>query len=335
MTITIPYGNRKVDLQEHLSGVLASHSQNTPYWKDKFTPKEVRRIVKDNLEDTLYSLSKLEVDPQLLRTRWTGFTPENLKNARCSFSSGTTGPQKYCLWGEDYINSHTDYLAYYITKQGIEIKNAIIQGPSSVYKDLNERFIHRIGGNPYFIGLRVEGVKPIMEQAAKKGHEEITRVMKEYFGIEIEKTKAILEHDDKINFMRSAWMILAPFEEFFGDKRNVDTVMVSGLGYSAQTHEMLKSKFKNVIPSYGYFAFGDALGVCKDDNVDYYPTFPHTIATVVRDNGDIAQYGEEGHPLFVIARPDLFLVLKESNEFATRVPPTGDFNWDGIRNPRR
>jgi hypothetical protein len=111
--------------------------------------------------------------------------------------------------------------------------------------------------------------------------------------------------------------------------------MVSGLGYNQQNHEMLKQKFKSIIPSYGYFAFGDALGIYKNGNLDYYPAFPYTIFSVVKENGEIAKYGEEGNPLFVIARPDLLLVLKESNEYATRVSPTDKFNWDGIRNPYR
>jgi hypothetical protein len=204
-----------------------------------------------------------------------------------------------------------------------------------VYKDINEGMINLLGRIPYFVGLRVEGIKPIMEKAMAKGLEEMIKVVKEYFAPEIEKTRRFLEHDEDINFMRSAWMMLAPFELFFGDKKNIETVMISGLGYNQQNHEMLKQKFKTVIPSYGYFAFGDALGKYENGNLSYYPAFPYTIFTVVKENGEIAKYGEEGNPLFVVARPDLLLVLKESNEFAIRALPTEKFLWDGIRNPYR
>jgi len=329
----VPWENRKIDLEAYLCDMLEYHRLNTPYWQKRLTPKLVEETVTSNLEETLYNLSKLEVDQNLLRTDWLSFKPRDLKNVKCSFSSGTTGPQKYCLWSEDYVRKQAEYSSYYLRDKGI--KNAIIQGPTSVYKDINEGMINLLGGIPYFVGLRVEGIKPLMEKAMAKGPEEMIKVVKEYFAPEIEKTRRFLEHDEDINFMRSAWMMLAPFELFFGDKRNIDTVMISGLGYNQQNHEMLKQKFKTVIPSYGYFAFGDALGKYENGNLSYYPAFPYTIFTVVKENGEIAKYGEEGNPLFVVARPDLLLVLKESNEFARRVPPTEKFEWDGIRNPYR
>ena len=329
----VPWENRKIDLEAYLYDILEYHRLNTPYWQKRLTPKLIEETVTSNLEETLYNLSKLEVDQNLLRTDWLSFKPINLKNVKCSFSSGTTGPQKYCLWSEDYIQKQAEYISFYLRDKGI--KNAIIHGPTSVYKDVNERAINLLGRIPYFVGLRVEGLKPVMEKAMAKGPEEMIKVVKEYFAPEIEKTRRFLEHDEDINFMRSAWMMLAPFELFFGDKRNIDTVMISGLGYNQQNHEMLKQKFKTVIPSYGYFAFGDALGKYENGNLSYYPAFPYTIFTVVKENGEIAKYGEEGNPLFVVARPDLLLVLKESNEFGRRAPPTEKFEWDGIRNPYR
>jgi hypothetical protein len=329
----VPWENRKIDLEAYLCDTLEHHRLNTPYWQKRLTPKLIEETVTSDLEETLYNLSKLEVDQNLLRTDWLSFKPRDLKNVKCSFSSGTTGPQKYCLWSEDYIQKQAEYISFYLRDKGI--KNAIIHGPTSVYKDVNERAINLLGRIPYFVGLRVEGLKPVMEKAMAKGPEEMIKVVKEYFAPEIEKTRRFLEHDEDINFMRSAWMMLAPFELFFGDKRNIDTVMISGLGYNQQNHEMLKQKFKTVIPSYGYFAFGDALGKYANGNLSYYPAFPYTIFTVVKENGEIAKYGEEGNPLFIIARPDLLLVLKESNEFARRAPPTEKFKWDGIRNPYR
>ena len=333
--ISVPYENRIADPAEHLSDILEYHRKNTPYWSEKLRNTKIDNLISSDIDTTLQALSSLEVPQHRLRTDWTDFKPRRLVNARCSFSSGTTGPQKYCLWSQDYCTRHPLYHKHYLSQRGIKIRNAVLHGPSSVYKDINERLVNSFGGTPYFVGLRVEGVKPVLDSAAKKGPDEIIRVVKEYFEIEIEKTRRFLDHDTNINCMRSAWMLLAPFEVFFGDKRNIDTVIVSGLGYTPQNHQMLKSKFKNVVHSYGYFAFGDALGVEKDGNLDYYPSFPYAIAAVVKENGELAAYGEQGHPVFIVARRDLFLVLKEDKEWATRVPPTQGFNWDGIRNPYR
>ena len=217
----------------------------------------------------------------------------------------------------------------------MKINNAIIQGPASVYKDVNEGVVNKFGGVPYFLPIPVGSIrKQELEYALKAGKEETIKLMKKYFGNVIENTRRFLERDKKINFMRSASVFLAYFEDLFGD-RKLDGVMVSGLGYSPQQHEFLKTKFKNVFPSYGYFAFGDALGKYTNGNLDYYPAFPYAMFTVIREDGELAKYGEEGNPLFVIARPDLFLVLREANEYVVRTPPTDEFKWDGIRNPYR
>jgi len=335
MKFHVPYERKKVDVEEYLLGVLKFHSMETPYWRGRLTPKLVEELVSSSFEETVYNLSRLVVDQNLLRTGWMDFKPRGLADAKCSFSSGTTGPQKYCLWSMDYVEKQAKYLHYYLARMGVKIRNAVIQGPTSVYKDVNERVVQLFSGTPYFVGLRVEGLKPVIEDAARKGPAEMIRVVAEYFAPEIEKTRRFLEFDGEINFMRSAWMMLAPFEQFFGEKRNIEAVMTSGLGYTAQNHELLKQKFKTVIPSYGYFAFGDALGKYANGNLDYYPAFPYTIFEVVKPNGEPAKYGEKGNPLFIIARKDLFLVLKEENEKAEKAPPTDEHPWNGIRNPQR
>jgi hypothetical protein len=333
--VSVPYENKNIDPGQYLDEILEYHRKNTPYWSQRLTKTKVNSLIAADLDTTMQALMALEVPQHVLRTNWLDFKPRRLANLKCSFSSGTTGPQKYCLWSEDYCTQHSLYHKYYLSKWGIKIRNAVIQGPSSVYKDINEKLVNRFGGTPYFVGLRVEGIKPALDEAATKGPEEILKVVRDYFEIEIEKTRRFLDHDSNINCIRSAWMMLAPFEVFFGDKRNIDTVIVSGLGYTPQNHEMLKSKFKTVVHSYGYFAFGDALGVEKDGNLDYYPSFPYAMSTVVKENGELAAYGEQGHPAFIVARRDLFLVLKEDKEWAVRVPSVKGFNWDGIRNPYR
>lgn len=335
MEVSIPYENRQIDPVAYLIDILEYHARNTPYWSTHLKKAKIDGLPSSELSETMQELLSLEVPQELLRTNWMDFRPRRLVNATCSFSSGTTGPQKYCVWSRSYCVQHCLYLKYYLSERGIKIRNAVIQGPSSVYKDINEKLVNSFGGIPYFVGLRVEGIKPVLDDALKKGEADIIRVIRDYFAPEIEKTNRFLSNDPSITFMRSAWMMLAPFEVFFGDKRSIDTVMVSGLGYTPQNHEMLKNKFKNVIHSYGYFAFGDALGVEKDGNLDYYPSFPYAIATVVKENGEIADYGQQGHPVFIIARRDLLLVLKEDQEWAVRVPPTEGFNWDGVRNPYR
>lgn len=334
MKAYIPYEDEKIDIETYLLNVLNVHSQNTPYWQKTLTPKRTDELISSSLEETLYNLSKLEVDQSLLRNDWLSFKPKNLKNVKCSFSSGTTGPQKFCMWSEDYIKNQINYIHYYISKQ-MKINNAIIQGPASVYKDVNEGVVNKFGGVPYFLPIPVGSIrKQELEYALKAGKEETIKLIRKYFGNVIENTRRFLERDKKINFMRSASVFLAYFEDLFGD-RKLDGVMVSGLGYSPQQHEFLKTKFKNVFPSYGYFAFGDALGKYTDGNLDYYPAFPYAMFTVIREDGELAKYGEEGNPLFVIARPDLFLVLREANEYVVRSQPKEEFPWDGIRNPYR
>ena len=134
------------------------------------------------------------------------------------------------------------------------------------------------------------------------------------------------------NLMRT--LITLPFPHVYPFPFYLVTGPITGLLLDSLFY-LLKQKFERVIASYGYFAFGDALGKYVNGNLDYYPAFPYTIFTAIKEDGEIAKYGEEGHPLFIIARKDLLLILKENNEKAKRIGPTEEFPWDGIRNPKR
>jgi hypothetical protein len=340
METFVPYKNHTVKLDEHLWGVLRYHQQYTPYWQRMLTPKKINEIIDSDYEKTMYNLSKLEVDQSRLRTSWEDFVPKEIWKPRLSFSSGTTGPQKFCLWSEDAATMQADFMHHYLSVQGVEMQAALIQGPASVYKDVNEKVVHKFDAVPYFVPLRVEGTKSLIEKAANLKPQELLRVFEQHFALEIEKTKTILQNVKRIDFMRSAGPMMVFFEQLFGDKGNIDKVMVSGLGHSPQSQEMLAQKFETVIPSYGHFALGDALGRYwkghSKSHLDYYSAFPHAILSVVKEDGEIAKYEEEGNPLIVVARPDLFLVLRE-NEIARRARPFRElgYNWDGIRDPSR
>lgn len=335
MKIKVDYIEKEIDLEKYLYSTINFHLNNTPFWKKQRERIKLDEIITERLEDLIPNLlSELYVEQDYLRNRWIEFLPKSAKNLRISQSSGTTGKRKFCFWSNNYIEILTDYLSFYLDKiynlpHGI---NAIIHGPYGVYQSVNQRLINKRGGIPYAISIETYGMKKVLESVPSQ---QLTSFLKEYFEPLIEDTKRFLEADENIKLIRSAWMFLKDFEEFFGKKFGIECVMTSGLNYSPQLHEFLSSQWKKVIPSYGYFAFGDALGIYENKELKYYPPFPFCIFSVVNGKNEVVKYGEVGNPVFIIARDDSFLVLKENDEFAKRVQPNKYFNWDGISNPRR
>jgi hypothetical protein len=337
MEIYTPHisGGKNTDFEEHLTGILYGHMRNTFYWKNKLTPSKIDELINSDFEQTLYNLSCLEVDHNQLRYNWEQFTPAKLNDKALSTSSGTTGVKKQCYWSMSSLDAQAEFMHYYLSDDGVRMDDALIQGPPGAYIGMNERLVRRFGSTPYSVPIPIDGLKNVMDEVAKKGRQEMVNVMFKHFGKEIKESVKILKDHDSITFMRSAWHMLLPFEQFFGEKRNIDTVLTSGVALASPQYEALQKKFGKAIPVYGYFAFGDAYGKYQNGNLDYYPQFPNAIFTTLKKDGEIASFGEEGNPLFVIARPDLFLVMKETNETVNRAPPSGKFHWEGIRNPRR
>lgn len=330
---------KRSDLEKYLYLTLDFNIKNIPFWQKRFEEKKIK--IKDLIEGDLNStisnlLNELEVNQDELRYNWQAFIPKEMKNLRVSQSSGTTGKRKFCFWSEEYINILVDYLDYYLDKiyKLPHNINAIIHGPYGVYQSVNQRLINKRGGIPYAISIETAGLKPKFESLSP---DKLKNVMAEYFKPLIDDTRRYLQGDKNIKFIRSAWMFLFYFDDLFGKKENynLEYVMTSGLNYSPIQHKILISKWKNVIPSYGYFAFGDGLGIFRNGKLSYYPPFPYTIFSVVDENNEVVKYGESGNPVFIVARKECFLVLKERNEIAERASPNEYFNWDGISNPRR
>ena len=82
MEFYVPYEGRKVDVEDYLLSVLKLHIAETPYWRVKLSPKLIEELVSCSFEETVYNLSRLVVDQNLLRTRWMDFKPKSLKNAK-------------------------------------------------------------------------------------------------------------------------------------------------------------------------------------------------------------------------------------------------------------
>ncbi len=96
--------------------------------------------------------------------------------------------------------------------------------------------------------------------------------------------------------------------------------MLSGTSTTPEVIKHYQDYFENsvFIPLYGYFAFGDAIGVHRGKNIQYYPNYPFTvILPLVPENGRyrIAKYGERGLTGIIIARPEI-LIVKPAYIFA-------------------
>ncbi len=326
---------------QYLRNIFEFHFQNTPYWHavEKKRGINLDSIFEGSLEETVEKIfnSGLSIKSDELRENWLGFLPRNYKGKlRFYQSSGTTGPRSFCHWDHEYV----DLLVFYLRRALDEVYHldetyndfhqlrALLHGPYGWYQEEMSELVWSYGGILYFVATETEGLKKILEK------EGIKAAMK-YLAPLVRYTQRVLERDE-INLIRTAVQLLDIFKPF---GENLETIMLSGTSTTPEVIKHYQDYFENsvFIPLYGYFAFGDAIGVHRGKNIQYYPNYPFTvILPLVPENGRyrIAKYGERGLTGIIIARPEI-LIVKIEDEFITRVPPIKPFEWDGFANPSR
>ncbi len=184
----------------------------------------------------------------------------------------------------------------------------------------------------YFIGMETDGLKRVYETQGLEAALKLLEPLVKY-------TNRVMEKD-RINTVRSAppplMVLFEPYSE------NIETAIISGVGIDNAFFEALSEKFEDtklIPPLYGYYLFGDLVGVHKGKEFWYYPpNRPFTLIFPMKPGGvdgyRIVKRRERGRLAMVIARPEV-LVVKFENETVLRTPPHGPFKWDGFGDPER
>ncbi|WP_297480068.1 hypothetical protein [Thermococcus sp.] len=324
------------DVLEYLNRIIGFHFKRTPYWR-RFS-NDVNNLIGDTVAETVENLlnSGLSVDEDYLRANWLEFLPENYRGkVRFYQSSGTTRERAIGHWDKDYV----DYLVAYLRRSLDEIygldelfppgkMRALAHGPYGWYQDEISELVWSYEGYLYFIGMETDGLKRILKE---KGVEEVLHILNPL----VKYTERVLKRDT-INLARTAPPLVNLFESA---SNNIEAVILSGVGTDVASLRNVEEKFPNArtIPLYGYYLFGDLVGVPKGEEIAYYPNWPFTLIFPVEKTEEgyrVVDYNERGKLAVVVARPEV-LVIKVENETATRVAPRGLFRWDGFSNPRR
>ena len=324
------------DVLEYLNRIIGFHFKRTPYWR-RFS-NDVNNLIGDTVAETVENLlnSGLSVDEDYLRANWLEFLPENYRGkVRFYQSSGTTRERAIGHWDKDYV----DYLVAYLRRSLDEIygldelfppgkMRALAQGPYGWYQDEISELVWSYEGYLYFIGMETDGLKRILKE---KGVEKVLHILNPL----VKYTERVLKRDT-INLARTAPPLVNLFESA---SNNIEAVILSGVGTDVAFLRNVEEKFPNArtIPLYGYYLFGDLVGVPKGEEIAYYPNWPFTLIFPVEKTEEgyrVVDYNERGKLAVVVARPEV-LVIKVENETATRVAPRGLFRWDGFSNPRR
>ncbi|WP_297063103.1 hypothetical protein [Thermococcus sp.] len=324
------------DVLEYLNRIIGFHFKRTPYWR-RFS-NDVNNLIGDTVAETVENLlnSGLSVDEDYLRANWLEFLPENYRGkVRFYQSSGTTRERAIGHWDKDYV----DYLVAYLRRSLDEIygldelfppgkMRALAHGPYGWYQDEISELVWSYEGYLYFIGMETDGLKRILKE---KGVEKVLHILNPL----VKYTERVLKRDT-INLARTAPPLVNLFESA---SNNIEAVILSGVGTDVAFLRNVEEKFPNArtIPLYGYYLFGDLVGVPKGEEIAYYPNWPFTLIFPVEKTEEgyrVVDYNERGKLAVVVARPEV-LVIKVENETATRVAPRGLFRWDGFSNPRR
>ncbi|WP_238982004.1 hypothetical protein [Thermococcus sp. 2319x1] len=323
----------------YLREVFEYHFENTPYWKRMRNKVNLDEIFEGKLEDVFENIfnSNLAVSEDYLRNNWLDFLPENYEGRiRFYQSSGTTRERSILHWDYEYMKLLVKYLKvtldeiYKLNKIYKENKmRALSGGPYGWYQEEISELVWSYGGILYFIGLETDGVKRELEE---KG---VGYILKMRYSPFLKYTKRVLEKDH-INFIRTIPHFL---DLYLIRKEEILTIIFSGVGLNMDAIELARKKFPNsvVIPFYGYYGFGDNVGIVKNNDLMYFPNYPFTIVfplKVTRNGYTIANRGESGKMGLIIARPEL-LVVKLEDDYITRAAPEKPFKWDGFANPKR
>ncbi|WP_258084377.1 hypothetical protein [Thermococcus thermotolerans] len=336
-----PLSVDRADLVEYLREVFEFHLRTTPYWRrisEKLRP-DLDEIFQGGLEEVFEKIfnSGLIVDEDYLRHNWLEFVPEGYPGRiRFYQSSGTTRERAIGHWDREYLLASHRYLRKALDEiYGLdELYNdahqmrAIAHGPYGWFQEEISELVWSYGGVLYFIGMETDGLKKVYEN---QGLEAVLKILNPL----VRYTTRIMEKD-RINTVRSAPPLMALFEPY---SENIETAIISGVGINQSFFEMLREKFEGtkLIPLYGYYLFGDLVGMHMEGEFWYYPNYPFTIIFPMK-HGDggyrIVRRHERGRVAIIIARPEV-LVVKFEDETAFRTPPHGPFKWDGFGDPER
>jgi len=324
---------------EYLREIFEFHLNSTPYWESAGRGIDLNGIFKGSLTEVFEGIfnAGLAVEEDYLRSHWLEFVPRHYQGRiRFYQSSGTTRERAIGHWDYEYLSLLTAYLKsamdeiYHLDKtyNGEHRMRALAHGPYGWYQDEISKLVWDYSGVLYFIGMESDGLKRIY---AQEGLEAVLKVLDPL----VRYTTRVMEADS-INVVRSAPPLMKLFEPY---AEGIETAIVSGVGVDSGLMEYLSSRFGDtqLIPLYGYYLFGDLIGIQRKREFWYYPNYPTTIIfPVVVEEGRyrIARYGERGRTAMVIARPEV-LMVKVEGETATRVPGEGPFKWDGFAEPRR
>lgn len=324
---------------EYLRRVFEFHASETPYWRNALKNIDLDEIFQGSLKEVFEKIfnSGLAVDEEYLRNNWLDFLPQNY-GGRIRFyqSSGTTRERAIGHWDRDYLFVLLKYLRTALDKlYGLnETFNedspmrALAHGPYGWFQEEISELVWSYGGALYFIGMETDGLKKVYE---REGMEALLRMLQPL----VKYTHRVLKAD-RINMVRTAPPLMNLFEE---SSESIEVAMVSGVGIDHNFYEYFSEKFEGakLIPLYGYYLFGDIVGMRKGKSFWYYPNYPFTVMFPLKTSERewrIVKRKERGRLGLIIARPEV-LVIKVENEDVLRVPPQGPFTWDGIGDPRR
>ncbi len=335
-----PLNVKNSDTVEYLRAVFEFHLHNTPYWmglNERLKPN-LDDVFQGTLEEVFENLLNvgLVAEEEYLRNHWLEFVPRNYRgHIRFYQSSGTTRERAIGHWDREYLRYLHAYLRaaldsiYHLDRIYTEEHRmrTLAHGPYGWYQDEISELVWSYGGVLYFIGMETDGTKKVL---AEQGIEAVLKLLDPL----VKYTHRVMRAD-RINTVRSAPPLMMLFEPY---SENIETAIVSGVGIDYSFFEYLSEKFSGtrLIPMYGYYGFGDLVGMMHAKSFWYYPNYPFTVILPVRKDEvyRVVGYGDRGQVGMLIARPEL-LVVKLENETAVRTPPEGPFGWDGFGDPER
>jgi len=324
-------------------------SSGTPYWLEEFgpTPAKVSEVARDfNSFKRHFGFRNIDAQRRFELAARTSplerFIPASVrKDGRWIWASqtgGTTGTAKHGCWDEEYWRLVMQFSDEFLDLHKVPRNcNWLFIGPTGPHTTgrLVISLAERRGGRCFSIDLDPRIVKIF-------GEEKMIAAQERYIRHIWDQVVPIVQYQ-KFDVLFATSRLLEMLPEFVPVEvlRGLRAIVHAGTTMEPESYRVLKERIFPDIPIVGIYGTSTT-GISfqktpePEDNyrVVYIPSAPSIVLEVVDDNGEVVDYGQEGHVATYRLTEDYLIPGFWERDRGIRVRPYGQlaerYPWDWV-----
>lgn len=324
-------------LQKHWETVRRIHFHpelGTPYWINKAKKCGVSPERFSTLQDFLNSPASLCDEEEIKEKPISHFIPRSASKTglRIFTSSGSMGKKKQVPWTDIGLNYASDYASYMFDRSGISRDiDWIVQGPMGIWQETVYRIITKRNGIVHSAPIESRNIKRYFNEIRSPEDFAKNIPLQTMLAPASEFTADTLVKE-KIKGIATALQNLPSIVNLPGFE-SVEALYLSGMEIPKDQYEFWRTKLPHIkfISSFGHHQLGFSYNPPSQYET-YYPPSPLSLIYVVKNDNPykLVEYGERGRQK-ILRMDDVSLWCQLDRDYSIRVPPQGEWKWDGIK----